>query len=655
MLPTGRQSAAVAAAAAATATTTHRHRLRTTQMEPPSQQPLLLGVGALQLETRPGPTADNLARIDALLAAECRRLGIRRWDAACGDAGSSGSSSGAGAGSSRASTSSSSGGEAAGTVHLDLLLLPEIFNSYYLVNEQAWYRAECLAGPGASPSLAALATWARRYRCYVAATLLEATPDGHIYNSLVVAAPDGSFVRRPGTGNAPGDSSSSSSSIGSGNGSVALVRKHRASSLEGFVFRSGGAPGRGGEPRAHVFELSATPLLAKRSSSIGGSSGGGCGGAASGSGGGAGAPRRLRLGAAICYENFCLPPMQAILVSAWWAGLVAAGSACPDASCSAALLLPAGLLPLPVTPLPPRPPAAGQEAHRAQPLDLLLAPFCAMQPAHDHPTFSWPRQAAQRFAAQAAAVSRLHALKLGLHVVACHHTGGWAEGGGHRDVCVARAWQPTRPSSRPRVPPLAPTTNLRPAGPWQSPLPRLLPFLARDPTPISGPMLGCSAIYSPGGEPLAQLGSGEEGLLLAHLPLGLQRPRPAPPSSGVSTAVDPRLASLVGEAAARSAAGGTAIPYAAHSGGYCVGPVSWHVRYGFWLVESLGAFSYHVWQAPQRRRVAQAIAAAGAWQGPVPPLDEGGTSWGGGAALAVAAAAVGAAGLAAALAWHGRA
>lgn len=190
------------------------------------------------------------------------------------------------------------------------------------MNERAWYRAESLHGTAHSPSLAALARWARRYRCYVAATLLEATRDGHIYNSLVLAAPDGSFVTHPaGGGGSSSDSSSSSTPGASQSGSLCLVRKHRASSLEGFVFRSAGAAGRGGEPWAHVLEVDAAPLLQKRGGAAHGvSCGEGSTAAGSGSGGAVGSwpeqakQAKLRLAFSICYENYCAPPMEAIRV-----------------------------------------------------------------------------------------------------------------------------------------------------------------------------------------------------------------------------------------------------------------------------------------------------------------------------------------------------
>lgn len=234
----------------------------------------------------------------------------------------------------------------------------QIFNNGYRMNEGAWHGAESLRDTAHSPSLAAVAHWARRYRCYVCATLLEATADGHIYNSLVLAAPDGRFITHPcgggGEGSSGGDGGASGMGDGSGSsgspepsnktaGSLCLVRKHRASSLEGFVFRSAGAAGRGGEPWAHVVEVDAAPLLQKRRgcahAGSGGSGGSGCsgesggagvgstggvgssGGAAAGVGGGAlqggsGDPGRaqLRLAFSICYENYCTPPMEAIRV-----------------------------------------------------------------------------------------------------------------------------------------------------------------------------------------------------------------------------------------------------------------------------------------------------------------------------------------------------
>ena len=110
--------------------------------------------------------------------------------------------------------------------------------------------------------------------------------------------------------------------------------------------------------------------------------------------------------------------------------------------------------------------------------------------------------------------------------------------------------------------------------------------------------------------------------------------------------VTAQLARIVGAAAAETAAAGPSTPYARYAGGYVVEPVSWHVRLGFTLMETLGSFSYHCWSARQRRLGAQAMAANGTWQGPVPPLDSG-AAWPRGM---VAAAAVAAAGLAAAVA-----
>ncbi len=79
---------------------------------PPASLPRpLLSVAALQLDTRPIPTADNLAHIDALLDTECRRLGVIRWDE--GQPAATGSRTGGGSGDS-------------GSVHLDILVLPEV-------------------------------------------------------------------------------------------------------------------------------------------------------------------------------------------------------------------------------------------------------------------------------------------------------------------------------------------------------------------------------------------------------------------------------------------------------------------------------------------------------------------------------------------------
>ncbi|PSC75297.1 UPF0187, chloroplastic [Micractinium conductrix] len=467
--------------------------------------------------------ADMAAAADAAAAAKCSRLGVPRWDGSSSDGESVGCSG-------------------ASSTHLDLLVLPELFNAPYLLTEEAWCYAEGLSDPACSPSLRQLSVWAARYRCYVAATLLEATPEGHFYNALVLAAPDGSFVRRQqssggagghdGVGRrskTPGSSgaqASSGSSGGSSGGSVALVRKHRASSLEGFVFRSGGAPSRGGEPAAHVLELEAAPLLRKRG--LGGGSGGGGGDAhQSGMSSGGRLAPRLRVGVAICYENMCWPPMQAIL-----------------------------------------------EGHRRERLDLLVSPFCAMAPRHDHPTFGWPAPAAERFSANAAGVVRQHAVKLRLHAVACHHT-----------------------------------------GPWSSPLPRLLPFLPHERVPLSGPMLGATAVYAPDGSALAQLGIAQEGLALVQLPL-LQRPRgepmpPPPPLAGSA------LAAVAGAGAAASADAGPDAPFAWYAGG-----------------------------------MAAAIAAEGTWQGAVPPSPDSDDRWRRRAVACAAAAAGGAAALA--LAWATR-
>lgn len=125
------------------------------------------------------------------------------------------------------------------------------------------------------------------------------------------------------------------------------------------------------------------------------------------------------------------------------------------------------------------------------------------------------------------------------------------------------------------VPPLLPSAL---AGSWTAALPRLLPFLRADMVPLSGPMLGCSAIYASGGAPLAKLDREQEAMALVQLPL-LE-------SAGVSGAAAPGsvrlahtpLASVLGAAAAASADAGPAAPYAAYPGGYVVEPVSWEVR-----------------------------------------------------------------------------
>jgi hypothetical protein len=201
----------------------------------------------------------------------------------------------------------------------------------------------------------------------------------------------------------------------------------------------------------------------------------------------------------------------------------------------------------------------------------------------DHPTFKWPRPAAVRLAAASASVARLHSIKLRAYAVACHHT-----------------------------------------GPWASPLPRLLPLLPRDPVPLSGPMLGCSAVYSPTGEALAEMQPGREGLALANLPL-LRQPHVVQrgAAGGAAELVDGELVAAAGAAAAAAAACGPAAPYARFPGGYVIEPAGWQVRWGFPLMEMLGSFYYHCWLGPLRRQVARTIVAEGVWLGPVPALESG--------------------------------
>ena len=134
-------------------------------------------------------------------------------------------------------------------------------------------------------------------------------------------------------------------------------------------------------------------------------------------------------------------------------------------------------------------------------------------------------------------------------------------------------------------------------------------------------MLGCTRIYAPEGVPLAQLPQQEEGLALVQLAL-LQ---PAAAAQGCAkagaTLAGSELAAVLGAAAVASADAGPDQPYARYCGGYVVEPVSWHMCLGFPLMESLGSLAYHCWSGRQRRRIAQAIAAQGTWQGRVPPLD----------------------------------
>lgn len=307
-----------------------------------------------------------------------------------------------------------------------------------------------------------------------------------------------------------------------------------------------------------------------------------------------------------------------------------------------------------------------QEAHLRKPLDLLVAPFCAMASNPNHPTFAWPEAAAARLAAQSAGAARYHAAKLGVHAVAAHHSGAvmiaksmlvtaglgwlhWLAGGCVQafmggDTGAAR----DRPARNWPPPPVLPTA----AGPWKTWLPRLLPLLPADPVPLDGPMLGASGIYAPGGTPLAQADPASEGLLLAQLPLlqhppagavapAAEAPAPAAAAGGGVASTSPlagsALAAAAGAEAMAALAAGPAAPYARYPGGYCMQPAGWQVRWGFPLMEALGSFSYHVWRAPLRRRVARDIAAHGVWAGPPP---EGGSGWGyaAGAAAAVAAA-----------------
>lgn len=187
-----------------------------------------------------------------------------------------------------------------------------------------------------------------------------------------------------------------------------------------------------------------------------------------------------------------------------------------------------------------------------------------------------------------------------------------------------------------------------PAGPWSSALPRLLPLLPRDAAPICGPMLGCSAAYAAGGTTLAQLARDQEGMLLVQLPFLQPQTASAAGSADKAAAAAAaesaqqtatQLEGTVGAAAAASAAAGPATRYAHFAGGYVVEPVSWHVRLGFPLMETLGSLSYHFWSGRRRQQVARAIAAGGTWQGAVPPLDDR-AAWRPGMLAAAAAAAV---------------
>lgn len=92
------------------------------RQSPPSPPSLLLplNVAALQLETQPIPTAENLAHIDALLDAECQQLGVIRWDEGQPAAASGPAAASAGGG------SRSSGSGAMVEQHLHILILPEV-------------------------------------------------------------------------------------------------------------------------------------------------------------------------------------------------------------------------------------------------------------------------------------------------------------------------------------------------------------------------------------------------------------------------------------------------------------------------------------------------------------------------------------------------
>ena len=213
-----------------------------------------LGVAALQLASASPDPRRNADAAELALAREAARLGLATFD-----------------GGPLATAAPTSGRR-----HLDILLLPELALSRYDVDDRTAWAAggESLhpsaAASGRSATLAFMARAARRHRCYVVATALEAGDDGHFYNALVVARPDGSFLR---TGAAS-------------SGSLAVARKCRPGPLEAFVIRGGGSSGGGGSSRAapaawpwaasrgiagdHVFDLDLAPLLAKRGRRVGG-------------------------------------------------------------------------------------------------------------------------------------------------------------------------------------------------------------------------------------------------------------------------------------------------------------------------------------------------------------------------------------------------
>jgi N-carbamoylputrescine amidase len=124
-----------------------------------------LTVAAIQMESRNGDIAGNLARAG-------------RWT------------------------------DAAARQGAELVLLPELFSTGFEINANAWHSAE----PQGGPTETWLAETARRHRCHIGGSYLEAR-DGDFYNTFALAAPDGSIAGR--------------------------VRKAHPCSLEAYVFKAG--------------------------------------------------------------------------------------------------------------------------------------------------------------------------------------------------------------------------------------------------------------------------------------------------------------------------------------------------------------------------------------------------------------------------------
>ena len=201
--------------------------------------PLRLGVLTCHVE-RCGSTAETLQYVDGVLKTELGRLGL--------------------------------------SDSLDFLLLPEtLANGYCYIPETSWSRAESLQSVALSPTLTALQSWARQYRCFIGCSVLEADVDGHFYNSFVLARPDGHFVTRRGIQAGQHDIASASYSKQvrentNSSRSLHLVRKAYAPALESFIFTTGES-GRGSDLADHLVSIDISLLLEKHGyCSVGGSS-----------------------------------------------------------------------------------------------------------------------------------------------------------------------------------------------------------------------------------------------------------------------------------------------------------------------------------------------------------------------------------------------